>query len=314
VAGYVCRRLLWTVPVLFGVSFVVFLAMHSLPGDAAQQILGLAATEENASALRSSMGLDRPFIVQYAGWLGHTLRGDLGVSAIMRSPVIVILGGKLVNSLVLAAASLSIVAVSGFFLGTASAAHAGKVIDRTIVTTALALASAPVFWVGLVLLFAFGIVWPIFPTAGMTSLTGSNGTPDVLWHVVLPALTAAAMPAAIVTRVTRSAMIDTIGRPFIAAARGRGVSPRRILYVHAARNVLPVFANVCGLQIGHLFGGVVFTEIVFSWPGIGMQLFDSIEQRDIPMVQGCVLAIAVVFVLSNALSDVLVRALDVRSR
>ena len=313
-ASYVCRRLLSTVPVLLGVTFVVFLAMHSLPGDAAQQILGLAATEENASALRANMGLDRPFIVQYGFWLSHTLRGDLGVSAIMRAPVIAILGAKLLNSLVLAAASLVVVVLGGFVFGTASAGRAGKALDRAIVTAALALASAPVFWVGLVLLFAFGVLWPIFPTSGMTSLTGSNGAGDVLWHVVLPATAAAAMPAAIVTRVTRAAMLDALQRPFILAARGRGLSPARILYVHAARNVLPVFANVSGLQIGHLFGGLVFTEIVFSWPGVGMQLFDSIEQRDIPMVQGCVLAIAVVFVLANALSDVLVRALDVQSR
>ncbi len=313
-AGYLLRRLLSTVPVLFGVTFVVFLAMHSLPGDAAQQILGLAATEENASALRANMGLDRPFIVQYAFWLSHTLRGDLGISSIMRTPVVVILAGKLINSLVLAAASFVIVVLGGFVFATAAAGRAGKPPDRVIVTSALALASAPVFWVGLVLLFAFGIWWPIFPTSGMTSLTGSNGAADVLWHVVLPAVAAAAMPAATVTRVTRAAMLDTLQRPFILAARGRGLSRVRILYVHAARNVLPVFANVCALQIGHLFGGLVFTEIVFSWPGVGMQLFDSIEQRDIPMVQGCVLAIAVVFVLANALSDILVRALDVQGR
>jgi peptide/nickel transport system permease protein len=150
--------------------------------------------------------------------------------------------------------------------------------------------------------------------SGMYNMANPGGFPDLLHHLILPAVTTATTSVAIVTRVTRGALLDVLGQPYILSARARGLPDFRVTYRHGVRNVLPTFANMCGLQIGYLFGGAIFSEIIFNWPGVGLQLYNAILQRDVPMVQGCILAIAVVFVFGNMLADIVVHGLDVRRR
>jgi len=311
---FLLARLLYTVPVLIGVSLVVFLSMHLVPGDIAHTLLGMFYTEERAAALRATLGLDRPLLVQYALWLGNVLQGDLGQSLMMRLPVMTVLLDKVGNSLILAGAALAIVIPVSFALGTAAAARFRRPLDRFTVFLSLLLASMPVFWLGIVLLYVLGVMLPLFPMSGMYNMADPGGLGDLLHHLALPALTTAATSIAIVTRVTRGATIDALAQPYVLAARARGLPAARVIYAHAVRNVLPTFANMCGLQIGYLFGGAIFSEIIFNWPGVGLQLYQSILHRDAPMVQGCVLAVAVVFVFGNLLADLAVHLLDPRRR
>lgn len=305
-------RLLHAIPVLIGVSFIVFISIYLLPGDVTQQILGLFASEERAAVLRTKLGLDRNLLVQYALWVWHLLHGDLGQSQIMRAPVATILAGKVVNSLILTGAAFLLVVVTSFLVATAAAARYHGMFDRIVLVGTFLLASMPVFWLGIVLSYLFGVRWHVLPVSGMHDMANPGGSGDLLRHLVLPAVTTAATSVAIVTRVTRASMIGILSQPHILSARARGIRRRRITYVHATRDVLPAFANICGLQVGYLFGGAVFTEIIFGWPGVGLQLYDSILARDTPVVQGAVLAIAIVFLCSNLLADTIVHALDPR--
>lgn len=311
---FIALRLLHSIPVLLGVTFVVFASLYLVPGDITNTLLSVFYTEERGDALRAELGLDRPMPVQYAMWLGRLLQGDLGVSHMLRADVMTILMHKVVNSLILTGASLLIVIPVSFALGTISAARFRQPIDRLTVLFALLLASMPVFWLGIVLLYLLGVKVPLFPMSGMYNMANPGGFPDLVHHLVLPAITTATTSIAIVTRVTRGAMLDILGQPYILSARARGLRSFRVTYAHGARNVLPTFANMCGLQIGYLFGGAIFSEIIFNWPGVGLQLYQSILQRDVPMVQGCILAIAIMFVFGNMLADIIVHGLDTRQR
>jgi len=311
---FIALRLLHAIPVLIGVTFVVFGSLYLVPGDVTNTLLSVFYTEERGDALRAELGLDRPMPVQYAMWLWRLLHGDLGISHMLRAPVVSILEGKVANSLILTGASLLIVIPASFLLGTVAAARFRRLVDRMIVFLALLLASMPVFWLGIVLLYLLGVKVHLFPMSGMYNMANPGGLPDLLHHLVLPAVTTAATSIAIVTRVTRGAMLDVLNQPYIVSARARGITSFKVTYVHGARNVLPTFANMCGLQIGYLFGGAIFSEIIFNWPGVGLQLYQSIIQRDVPMVQGCILAIAVMFVFGNMLADIVVHALDTRRR
>jgi peptide/nickel transport system permease protein len=265
------------------------------------------ANEQQLAALRQELGLDQPLIIQYFGWLAGLLRGDIGNSISQQLPVSQILGPKIVNSLILMAGSLFLVLVCGFLLSVASASRFRSVADRAVVAFTLVLASLPVFWLGIVF---FGFKWKLFPISGMYNTIDPGGLGQLLHHMVLPAFATAASSIAVVTRVTRSRMIDVLGQPYILAARARGLTRRQVVLRHGVRNTLPTFANIGGLQIGYLFGGVIFSEIIFNWPGIGLMLFDAILQRDVPVIQGCVLVVAIVFVLGNLISDVVVHMLD----
>ncbi len=299
------------VPVLLGVSFIVFLSLYLLPGDVTQQLLGLAASAESIKSLREELGLDEPILVQYWIWLKRALAGNLGSSHVMRTEVLQVVANKSLNSLVLMASSLGLVIVASLALSTISAWKKDSALDRGISAAMFLLASMPAFWLGLVLIVFFAVKLPIFPSAGMYPITGSGGLADLLRHLVLPTITTAATSLAIVTRVTRSAIVEALSSLYISAARSRGLSATSILYKHAFRNVLPTFVNICGLQIGYLFGSAIFSEIIFAWPGIGFQLYNSVIARDGPMVQGTVIVIALVFVIGNLLADLIVRWLDV---
>jgi peptide/nickel transport system permease protein len=310
--SFIGARFLYAVPVLIGVTVIVFLSLQLVPGDIALTLLGRMANAEQLAALREELGLHQPLIVQYLRWVADLLRGDIGNSVSQQLPVAQILGPKIVNSLILMAGSLFLVLVFGFLLSVASAPRFRTFTDRTVVAFTLVLASLPVFWLGIVLLYFFGFKWKLFPISGMYNTIDPGGIGQLLHHMVLPAFTTAASSIAVVTRVTRSRMIDVLGQPYILAARARGLSRRQVVLRHAVRNTLPTFANIGGLQIGYLFGGVIFSEIIFNWPGIGLMLFDAILQRDVPVIQGCVLVVAIVFVLGNLVSDVVVHLLDPR--
>lgn len=307
-------RLLATVPVLLGVTFVVFVAMHLAPGDVARTILGFGATEERVEALRAELGLDRPIIVQYAIWLGNLLRGDLGQSIALGVPVSDVILDKIGASLLLMAASFVLAATGGLLFAALSGGAHRTIRDRIITVLTLICASLPPFWIGLVLLYVFAYQLKMFPSTGMYSVVNPGGWLDVAHHLVLPTITTTLSSMAVVARVTRGSFIDIMNSPFIFAARAHGATRGRLVRVEALRNVLPIFVTISGLQIGYLFGSVIFSEIVFNWPGIGLQLYQAIIQRDYPVVQGCTLAIAVVFVFGNLTADLIVHMLDPRKR
>jgi peptide/nickel transport system permease protein len=305
---------LYAIPVLLGVTVIVFMSLQLVPGDIALTLLGRMATEAQLEALRQELGLDQPLILQYIRWLLDLLQGNIGNSVSQQLPVAQILAPKIVNSLILMAGSLFLVLVFGFLLSVISAPRFRTFTDKSVVALTLVLASLPVFWLGIILLYFFGFKWKLFPISGMYNMIDPGGFGQLIHHMVLPAIATAASSIAVVTRVTRSRMIDVLGQPYILAARARGLSRRQIVLRHAVRNTLPTFANIGGLQIGYLFGSVIFTEIIFNWPGVGLLLFDAILQRDVPVIQGCVLVVAIVFVLGNLISDVIVHALDPRKR
>lgn len=310
---FIASRLLQTLPVLLGVSFIVFISVYLLPGDVTSTLLGLAASKERMAALAHEMGLDRPLHEQYVIWLGNVLSGDLGLSHVMRQPVAEVLLDKTFNSLLLAGSSLLLVLVVSFALATTAAARFRTRYDRLVLGFTFLLAAMPVFWLGIVLIYAFAVYVPIFPMAGMYNMHNPGGIADLLAHLVLPSIATAAASIAIVTRVTRAAVLETLGQPYVLAARAWGAPPRVALYRHAVRNALPTFITIAGLQVGYLFGSVVFSEIIFAWPGIGLQLYSSIIARDGPMIQGCVLVVALLFVAGNATADILIRWLDVQA-
>ncbi|MEM8552049.1 MAG: ABC transporter permease [Pseudomonadota bacterium] len=307
-------RLLAIVPVLLGVTFVVFVAMHLAPGDVARTILGFGATEERVEALRAELGLDRPILVQYAHWLWNLLHGDLGQSIALGVPVSDVILDKVGASLLLMASSFVGAAGGGLLLAALSGGAHRSMRDRGITIVTLVCASLPPFWIGIVLLYAFSYQLGLFPSTGMVSMVDPGGWLDVAHHLVLPTITTALSSMAVVARVTRGSFIDIMNSPYIFAARAHGTPRRRLVRVDAMRNVLPVFVTISGLQIGYLFGSVIFSEIIFNWPGIGLQLYQAIIYRDYPVVQGCVLAVAIVFVFGNLLADLIVHALDPRKR
>jgi len=224
------------------------------------------------------------------------------------------LGEKIVNSFILMGFSLFLVITVSFLLAVFSATHFRSIGDRLTIFGTLLLASAPTFWLGILLLYLFSVKFPLFPTSGMQNFYDPGGFWELVHHATLPAIATAASSIAIVTRVSRSAMIDVTNKTYMMALRSRGIRRRRLNYVHMVRNALPSFVNISGLQVGYLFGSAIFSEIIFNWPGIGLQLYNAILQRDVPMIQGCSLVIALTFVISNFLADFIVRALDASER
>lgn len=310
----IINRIFATILVLIGVSFVVFAALHFSPGDVARTILGLGATEERVQALRQELGLDRPLLIQYWDWMMALLRGDLGRSISLGVPVSEVIFDKIWASLLLMGASFFLTVSFGLLFAALSGGYHRSLMDRLITLLMLLLASLPPFWLGIVLLIIFGLKLRIFPISGVGAMADDATLYVVAMHLILPAVTTAASSLAVVARVTRSTFIDEMGEPYVQSARARGLSQRRIISIETMRNVLPSFVTIAGLQIGFLFSSALFSEIVFNWPGIGLQLYLGIVQRDFPVVQGCVLAIAIVFVVGNLLADILSIALDPRRR
>ena len=311
---YLVRRLLLVVPVLLGVSVVVFLVLHLSPGDPAEIMLGPQATKEDLERLRLELGLTEPLPVQYARWLGHVVQGDLGRSLWMKRPV---LGEVLVRfkaTLILTSTALVLSTVGGIALGVASSTRPNSALDRLSAVASLFGVSMPVFWLGIVLMVIFALWLGWLPASGMYSPYGGGDLRDLLAHLALPAVTLAAASVTIVARLTRSTMLETLGQDYIRTARAKGVIERLVVLRHGLRNALIPIVTVVGVQAGYLLGGAVLTETVFAWPGVGTLMVQGILARDFPLVQGCVLVVALCFVLVNLAVDLVYVWLDPRIR
>lgn len=312
--SFLIKRLLGVVPIIFGVSIVIFLLVQLAPGDAATVLLGPQASAEAKEQLRQALGLDRPIVIQYFHWLGAVLSGDFGQSIATQRPVVDLVLPRFVNTLILTIASLFLAVVIGNLAGFFSALRANSFFDRILMSVTLLLGSAPPFWLGLmlVLLFALKLRW--FPVSGMQDFAGDGGALDVLYHLVLPAVTTMLGPAAIIARIVRTSVIDALGRPHVRVARAKGLKRADLMRRHVILTALPPIVTITGLQLGYLLGGALLTEVVFAWPGLGSLLYDSITARDLPVLQATTLLIALAFVLANIAVDATNAWLDPRIR
>lgn len=308
---YVLRRLLVTVPVLLGVSVLAFAIMHVVPGDPVRLIAGPDAPEEVVQQIRVELGLERPLHAQYLSFLTRALQGDLGRSLRSRAPVVDEVLNRFPATLELTTVSMVVAVLVGVPLGLISAVRRASWVDYTAMAVSLSTLSMPVFWLAIVAIWIFSLQLGWFPVSG-------RGGPvwewDGLRHIVLPALTLATTSIAIIGRLTRSGMLEVLGREFIVTARAKGVAEPLVVGKHALKNALIPVVTVVGLQYGFLLGGAVVTETIFAWPGVGRLAMTSILQRDYPVVQGCVLLVAVLFVLINLTVDLLYAWLDPRIR
>jgi len=314
VRRYVVRRLLLLVPVLVGVSIIIFMVLHLSPGDPAEIMLGSQATQADLERLRAELGLTEPLYVQYVHWLGLVVRGDLGRSIWMKRPVLPEVLGRFKATLVLTGAGLALSTVVGLALGIVSAIRPNSLLDRLSAVASLFGASMPVFWLGIVLMVIFALWLGWLPASGMFSPYGGGDLRDLLLHLALPAVTLAAASVTIIARLTRSTMLETLGQDYIRTARAKGVVERAVVLRHGLKNALIPIVTVVGVQAGYLLGGAVLTETVFAWPGVGTLMVQGILARDFPLVQGCVLVVALSFVVINLVVDLLYAWLDPRIR
>ena len=304
VIRFLARRLVLTVPVLLGVATLVFALIHLVPGDPVQAMLGESAADEDIAALRVRLGLDRPLLEQYGVFLGGVVAGDLGTSLRTGEPVIDTLIDRLPATFELAIAAMLVALGVAIPLGIVAAVRRGTVVDHGATALALAGVSIPNFWLGPLLAIVFAVELGWLPVSGRGTLA----------HLVLPAVTLGTALAAILARMTRAALIEELRKPYVLAARARGASRTRAVLRHALPNGLIPVVTLVGLQCGALLSGAVITETIFAWPGIGRLLIQSIGFRDYPMVQGCVLLIAVIYVGVNLVIDLVYGLLDPRIR
>jgi peptide/nickel transport system permease protein len=297
-----------------GVSIVVFMVLHLSPGDPAEIMLGSAGTKEDLARLRLEMGLTEPLHVQYVRWMSHVLRGDLGRSLWMKRPVLGEVLHRFKATLVLAGSALVLSTLGGMALGVLSATRPDSILDRVSTIVSLFGASMPVFWLGIVLMVVFSLWLGWLPASGMWAPYGGGDFRDLVLHLVLPAVTLAAASLTIIARLTRSTMLEVLGQDYIRTARAKGVVEGRVVVRHGLKNALIPIVTVVGVQAGYLLGGAVLTETVFAWPGVGTLMVQGILARDFPLVQGCVLVVALGFVLVNLAVDLLYAYLDPRIR
>jgi peptide/nickel transport system permease protein len=301
---YVARRLLHLVPVLLGISFLVFLLVHLVPGDPVRVMLQDVGSPEQVERLRHQLGLDRPLAIQYVSFLARAVRGDFGRSIHTRRPVATEIRFRIPYTVRMAVAATLVAVGVGIVLGSIAAMHHQSVLDYGTMVVALAGVSLPSFWFGLVLILIFSLHLRWLPPTGA----------DSLLHLVLPAITLGSGAAAIIARLTRSSMLEVLRQDYIRTARAKGVPDRRMVYRHALKNAMIPVVSIVGLQFASLLGGAVIVETVFGWPGIGRLAVDAIFNRDIPVIQAVVLVAAAIFVLVNLLVDLLYGWLDPRIR
>ncbi len=301
---FLLRRLTLLIPVLLGVSTVVFLVTHVLPGDPVDLMLGETAQPAQREELRQSLGLDKPLLHQYAVFMGGLFKGELGKSLHTGRPVEALLIERLPATLELAAAALVVAILMAIPLGTLAASRPHSPLDRGSMFLATLGVSMPNFWLGPLLIILFSIQLGLFPVSGRGGFLS----------LVLPALTLGTSMAAILTRMTRASLLEVVGKDFIQAARAKGLAEGRVMLLHAMRNAFIPIITVAGLQLGALLSGSFITETIFAWPGVGRLTIQAIAARDYPLVQGCVLLIAGAYVLANFLTDILYAFLDPRIR
>jgi len=306
---YVFRRLLLLPVTALGVSVLVFLVLHLVPGNPAQVIAGADAPPATVQAIEHELGLDRPLPEQYWNYLRRVLHGDLGRSLRSKRPVISDIKDALPNTLALAALAAAVTPLIAIPLGMIAATRQGTAVDTTVTFLSTVGITIPVFAIGLLLIFVFGIRFSWLPISG---IGGSLWSLDGLRHAILPAITLSLGSIAVVTRLSRSALLEVLNQDYIRTARAKGLKERSVILRHGFKNALLPVITVYGLQIGALLSGAVVTETVFAWPGIGRLAVSAIQGRDFPVVQGCLLVVATVFVLVNLAVDLLYALIDPR--
>jgi peptide/nickel transport system permease protein len=310
VLRFILRRLVLLVPVCFGISVLVFLLIHLVPGDPVRVMLGLQADQQKIAQVRRQLGLDRPLAVQYVSWLGHLLRGDLGQSYLTGEPVMRAILQRLPATLSLTVMAFLISLLIAVPMGILSAVRPYTTTDyAAMIFTQLGVA-IPDFWLGIMLILVFALFLGWLPPSGYVPI----GHDPVGWleHVILPATTVGVINAAVLTRFLRSSMLEVMHQDYVRTARAKGVSERRVITGHALKNAFIPTVTVLGLQFAFMLGGVVVVEFIFAWPGVGRLALDSVQRRDYPMVQGAVLAVTLTFVAINLLVDILYALLDPR--
>ena len=312
--AYIAKRLLAAIPVLFGLTIIVFLIMAMIPGDPATAILGSYATPENVERLNRQLGLDKPLFQQYFIWLGNMLQGDFGRSYTLNRPVIDEVLERFSATLILAGTSLVLCSIFGLIAGVVSAVRQYSWIDKSITFVVLIGISVPSFWLGLLLILVFAVKLKWFPASGMYAIYGGGDLPDLIYHLFLPAVTLAVVATGVIARLTRTAMLEVLRQDFIRTARAKGVTENTVIYKHAFKAALVTVIPVIGIQAGFVLGGAVYIETVFQWPGIGSMLVKAISTRDLLLVQGGVLIVAAAYVLFNLAADVVQTILDPRLR
>jgi peptide/nickel transport system permease protein len=330
--AYVLRRLLGLIPVLIGVSILVFAFVRLIPGDPARIMLGERATEESVQRIREDLGLNRPLPEQYFKFVGNLLRGDLGASIFSQIPIKDDIQRRFPATLELSIAAMLFATTFGVLLGVVAAIRRNSGVDNLTMALALVGVSMPVFWLGMILKYIFSIQTKVFPPSArisdlltftfvpITNLLVLDGilrfNPAVVWdailHLVMPAVALGTIPMAIIARMTRSSMVEVLSQDYVRTARAKGLVQRSVIWKHALRNAMLPVITIIGLSFGTLLSGAVLTETIFAWSGIGSWIYEGIFQRDYPVVQSGVLLVSLVFVLVNLIVDVSYAAFDPR--
>ena len=327
---YIVKRLIQLIPVIIGVTIIAFSLIQLAPGDPARTMLGQHATQKEINEIREKYGLDEPIIVQYGIWLSDVLRGDFGRSIITKELVINEISSRFPNTIELSITAMLFAILIGGFAGIISASKQYSVTDYTVMGVALFGISMPVFWLGIMLMMIFGVMLGWLPIGGRIDLfipfqrvTGFMIIDSIITlnlpalissikHLILPAIALGTIPMAIIARVTRSSMLEVLRQDFIRTERAKGLSERVVIYQHAVRNAMVPVVTVIGLNFGLLLAGAILTETVFSWPGLGRLVVEAVYERDYPLVVGCILIFAIVFVIVNLITDILYTYIDPR--
>lgn len=330
--SYILKRLLIMVPVLVGMTIIVFSIIHAIPGDPAEAILGQKATAQSKEALREQLGLNNPWYQQYFTYMGDLLKGDLGQSIRTKVPIAKEIMPYLAATAELTIAAMLFAVFFGVNAGIISAWRQNSWFDYVCMLVALIGVSMPIFWLGLMEQWVFSLKLHWLPSSGrmnqrdpveaitnlyvLDSLLG--GRFDQVWtvvkHLVLPSVALGTIPMAIIARMTRSSMLEVMGSDFVRTAKAKGLSQFIVVYKHALKNAMIPVLTVIGLQTGALLGGAVLTETIFAWPGVGRYIYEAISSRDYPVIQSGILVIAFAFVFINLIVDLLYAAVDPRIR
>ena len=329
---YIVRRMLIAVPVLLSITLIVFIMLHSAGGDPAVVMLGARASDESLAALRTELGLDEPLPVQYVDFVRGAVQGNLGTSYRSKQPVAHEVFSRFPATVELAVGAMFIATIIGLIAGTVAATRKNSFFDYSSTAMSLIGVSVPTFWLGIVLIIVFGVELQWLPISGrvdprigadpnahfliLNSFIHGNWAVfwDALKHLILPAFTLAAWPAAIIARMTRASLLESMGQDYIRTARAKGLKERTVIVRHVFRNAMLPIITVAGLEFGGLLAGAVVTEQVFSWPGIGKLTVDAITNRDYQIVQGVVILVGVIFIVMNLVVDIVYVWLDPRIR
>jgi peptide/nickel transport system permease protein len=312
---YVVRRLLYAIPIGIGVTFIVFSLVHIAPGDPISALMPNDAPQEMLEQARKEYGLDKPFVVQYALWLGRAATGDLGRSVGSGRPVAREVAGAVGNTVILALSAGLVACTLGFLLGMVAGLWRDRLVDHLVGFFTIGGVSLPHYWLAILLVIIFSVNLGWLPPLGIGPDSGGGWRPD--WehfrHLILPTIACAAIPMAVIARTMRASVIEVMDQDFVTTLHAKGLLPRSVLW-HIIRNAMPTTLAVMGLQLGHMLGGSVLVETVFAWPGTGFLLASAIFQRDLPLLQGTMLVLSMFFVMLNLAVDLIQSWTDPRIR